>query len=186
MLFYIPGKGQETVQLLDSIIQYYYDEGNDSTPSWKWEYQYNTAEIQTYHGIYFWSDSHWNLFENQQNIFDEKGIITETILYEGEPETLNWVIRGRKHYFNHDISTGLEIFKIDKIELFPNPTTGIINITGLTHPAEVKVYSIHGQLLKSEQQVINSINISDLPGGVYYLNLSYGDEVINKTIIVTV
>ena len=38
-------------------------------------------------------------------------------------------------------------------------------------------------MLKSEQQVENSIDISDLPAGVYVLNLSVGNKIVLKIVI---
>ena len=70
-----------------------------------------------------------------------------------------------------------------EVRIFPNPTSGIINTTGLSQSAEVKLYSIQGQLLKSEYQIINTVDISDLPTGVYFLNLKSGDTVVKRTIV---
>jgi len=71
---------------------------------------------------------------------------------------------------------------VQELDIFPNPTSGIINISGLSEPAELKVYSIQGQLLKSAAQVQNTVDISDLPAGVYFLNISTGDKTFLKKI----
>ncbi|MFC2121312.1 kelch repeat-containing protein [Bacteroidota bacterium] len=73
---------------------------------------------------------------------------------------------------------------VSKINLYPNPTNSIINITGLTKPAEVKIYSIQGKLLKTETQVENTIDISELPAGIYFLKLLIGNNTqVKKTVI---
>ena len=61
--------------------------------------------------------------------------------------------------FERGITLGPDDNELQGIILFPNPTSGIINITGLNEPAEVKIYSIQGQLLKSEQQVDSIIDL---------------------------
>ncbi len=66
----------------------------------------------------------------------------------------------------------LEIPKTDNVNIFPNPTSGIINIIGLAEPAEVRVYSIQGQLMKKFSQIENTIDVSDLKSGIYILQLS--------------
>ena len=80
-------------------------------------------------------------------------------------------------------TSGIESIDNQIVGIFPNPTSGIIKISGLTQPAEVKIYSVQGQLLKSEYQKTNKIDISALPVGVYFLNITTRDQVINKTII---
>ena len=75
-------------------------------------------------------------------------------------------------------STGIKQILDDDIILFPNPTSDIINITGLTQPSEVKLYSVQGRLVKSINQVESSIDISDLPTGIHILNLTSGKDVL--------
>jgi hypothetical protein len=58
------------------------------------------------------------------------------------------------------------------VKLYPNPTSGILNIeTGNSDVLpEVKIYSIQGALLINTQG--NKIDISSLPNGVYIANIS--------------
>ncbi len=73
---------------------------------------------------------------------------------------------------------------VQDIKFYPNPTYGIINITGIKIPAEVNIYSVQGKLLKTVNQVANSIDISDLPPGIYFLNISVRNKTfVRKTII---
>jgi len=80
-------------------------------------------------------------------------------------------------------STGIKQLSNGHLVLFPNPSSGLINISGITQAAEVKIYSIQGKLLKSLHQVETRIDISDLPTGVYFLNLKSGDTVLRKSIV---
>ncbi len=74
--------------------------------------------------------------------------------------------------------------KQEGIMIFPNPTSNLINITGLIQPADVKLYSIQGQIAKSFQQVQTSIDVSDLPTGLYIVSLKTADnEIIRKRIV---
>ena len=71
----------------------------------------------------------------------------------------------------------------EDISIFPNPSSDIINITGLTQPADVELYSIQGKLQKAVNQVESTIDISDLPAGIYILNLTSGDKVLRERIV---
>lgn len=77
------------------------------------------------------------------------------------------------------MNTGIENLPFAKLQLFPNPSTGQINLTGehLKPSDQISIYSIDGQLIyqrkleNSEQKI--TINTS-LPNGIYCLK--YFDE----------
>jgi hypothetical protein len=79
------------------------------------------------------------------------------------------------------------------IKLFPNPTSGELNIqltTDSEEPAFVQVYTIDAKLVSQKQAVdvtnngITTINLSHLPQGIYYVELSQGEQVIRERIVV--
>lgn len=71
-----------------------------------------------------------------------------------------------------------------KVCVFPNPANNIINITGLSSPSKIKIYNIQGQLLKSYQHVNNTIDISDLQPGVYFLKLQMRNKTLVRKVVV--
>jgi len=87
----------------------------------------------------------------------------------------------RINTYSSDIES---IYGEHNIVVYPNPASGIINISGLIQAVDVEVYSIQGQLLKSAVQVQNTVDISNLPAGVYFLNLTKGDRTVVKKIVV--
>jgi len=78
----------------------------------------------------------------------------------------------------------------DKIDIFPNPTPGIINILSLNgiYPFyKIEVWDLNGQLLKSFTPIQGSnpqLDLSALADGVYLVKLT-GDEgmVVRKVIV---
>ncbi|MCX6223701.1 MAG: T9SS type A sorting domain-containing protein, partial [Bacteroidia bacterium] len=89
-------------------------------------------------------------------------------------------------YFFHykSVVTGKPEIIANDIQVYPNPTQGQITISGLLQPAELKLYSIQGKLLKTDNQVVNTLDISDLPAGVYILNLFTGNESVVRRIVI--
>lgn len=129
----------------------------------------------------------WDNYQLLENTYDDHHNLIEQIDYRWEGN--DWVLR---HQFFHEweLNNSLGInpdnqLTEDKNHLlfFPNLTAGVINITGLTQSAEIKIYSNQGQLLKSEQQAVNTIDISDLPVGVYLMTIISGGEVVTKAIV---
>lgn len=89
-----------------------------------------------------------------------------------------------------DVSFSLDIFaewfdveehRIVEISVFPNPTHGKFRIEGL-EAIEVQIYNALGQLVKTIQGS-NEINISNLPNGLYLLEIIGQNGVATKQII---
>ncbi len=82
---------------------------------------------------------------------------------------------------------GLEESVFDKAVVYPNPTKGEVNINNIALD-KVTVYNTTGQLVKSfnldSGNTSNSIDLSGLPKGVYYLYLINQDAASAKKVII--
>jgi len=71
--------------------------------------------------------------------------------------------------------------------IYPNPTTGLITITGLLQEAtRITVYNVLGELVYDQLMTDPDnalIDLSNLPDGVYLLQLQYGREIMRGKII---
>jgi len=66
--------------------------------------------------------------------------------------------------------------------VFPNPTTGQLNIRGLEALGdgyEIRIHSAVGQLVKA-QPLTPALSIAELPSGIYVLEVVNGQEVIGR------
>jgi len=81
---------------------------------------------------------------------------------------------------------GLEDSIFSKATVFPNPTKGEVNINNVSLE-KVTVYNSLGQLVKTfvfnNGETSNTINLSGLPRGVYFVYLISGDAASAKKII---
>ncbi len=87
-------------------------------------------------------------------------------------------ITGGKNYmerFDLDINFNFSVDDVDTsaISIYPNPTTGIINIKGPVNYDEIVVYSIIGKKVKSFR-ADNIIDISGISNGFYFLKTNTG------------
>ena len=62
--------------------------------------------------------------------------------------------------------------------IYPNPTTGIVNIVSTNEKPDIKVYSVTGQLLI--QTTKTTIDLSPYPSGIYIFNINGETEKIVK------
>jgi len=83
-------------------------------------------------------------------------------------------------------------FKVSSINIFPNPTKGILSITfdgtGEDQKAIVKIYNINSRLVHKTainpiQSNSQQINLRHQPPGVYFVELEAGDVKLRKKII---
>jgi hypothetical protein len=152
----------------------------------------NTHKLLDPHGKGIWTRT----FPAEDSIFTS----TKTIMQEWrqqnldldniisyESEIANYTFNVLQQTYHDLINTTkvdrLSFSGIPLINIFPNPSSGIINITGLTQSTEVKIYTIQGQLVLSKHHVQNQMDISDLDQGIYIVNLIIGEEVVVKKVV---
>ncbi len=79
---------------------------------------------------------------------------------------------------NFSIGTGIGDEAFEAVKVYPNPTNGTLYFKGI-EGANVKVYSVTGSLVADVKDFsTNSINLSNLPQGVYYVSIILDDKTV--------
>ena len=76
--------------------------------------------------------------------------------------------------------TGIEEFKSEIIQLTPNPTSNVIHINGindLVDVQEIKLISMTGSVLLQSNSVLETLDVSKLARGVYYIHITHYDGI---------
>jgi hypothetical protein len=84
-----------------------------------------------------------------------------------------------------DVSSGIESLSSTSLEVYPNPTSDIINLTANTDKIkQIKLFSITGQLLLDERvdNKEHSISVRSFAAGTYYLDVILESGQISKKI----
>ncbi len=78
-------------------------------------------------------------------------------------------------------NVSVNTISMKNIEIFPNPSTSVINISGLTGKASVSILDVHGKIVFSTKVDTShsELNVSSLESGVYFINIS--SQEINGT-----
>ncbi len=71
---------------------------------------------------------------------------------------------------------GTNDFAASKFNIYPNPTSEILNITGDTTIAFLQIFDINGKQLIIQKDS-NSVNVSSLPTGTYFMKLNNKETV---------
>ena len=82
-----------------------------------------------------------------------------------------------------DLNTGLNDMEQQGVQIFPNPATNVIKISGIPENSTVHIYDINGKLLLTSHDHINQINISSFQPGVYTLQIIDNKRLITHKLI---
>jgi alpha-tubulin suppressor-like RCC1 family protein len=86
--------------------------------------------------------------------------------------------------FDYSNTISIKIGKEKSIQFYPNPTNGIITIeSDAILNADILIYNTIGKLVKTTKAQNNTINISDLPKGVYMVSMTNNENRIVKQIV---
>nr|WP_321412151.1 family 43 glycosylhydrolase [uncultured Carboxylicivirga sp.] len=71
-----------------------------------------------------------------------------------------------------DASTGLKDDKTERVSVYPNPTDGVIHFRGLSDQIKhYNVFNIYGKKVKDFDTITNMLDISELPSGLYFVEI---------------
>jgi hypothetical protein len=87
--------------------------------------------------------------------------------------------------FNIDSTAGLEDLLQDAVAIFPNPSTGLFNVTSSLDEVKYEIYSLNGKLITSGNlsNGNSQINLNAVADGLYLMKLSSNNTQITKKLI---
>ena len=75
---------------------------------------------------------------------------------------------------------------LNSVFVYPNPSSGLINVNTSSEASRIDVYSVLGKLVYSKTNKTNknehAINIKE--SGLYYISVYVGKEIISKKITI--
>ena len=80
-------------------------------------------------------------------------------------------------------NVGLEESVIRNIKLFPNPTTGILNIESKSTILGISIYDLVGREVLDKKTKLNSVDLSTLPKGVYLVKIKTEQGEVVKRVV---
>ena len=125
-----------------------------------------------------WTDESWQPFDTSLSSF------SISLYYNNMQSELS--CRGYKATASYIKTTGnpnsIEDISLSTISIYPNPTTGLLNITsGEQNIQLVSIYSLSGAKMFSTQDTI--LDISHLAAGIYFVRITTNKGMITKKIV---
>lgn len=92
-----------------------------------------------------------------------------------------------KHSYSETIVVNKCEEEILNIELFPNPATGIVNLSSnidLKDAGSISVYNVMGLRVFYNENIINTIDLSNQRNGIYFIHFTNGKSKAVKKLII--
>ncbi len=128
----------------------------------------------------------WNNYTLYDYSYDEFYNATAIVSLLWDNDTNDWRNLSKRIYY----WSQFEILNIDnvlsqKTIISPNPTTGLISIKGIDNieKSTATLFSVSGQYQMSQPLTENTIDISALPNGVYFLQLKTPEGIAVKKVV---
>ncbi|MEM6806586.1 MAG: T9SS type A sorting domain-containing protein [Bacteroidota bacterium] len=77
---------------------------------------------------------------------------------------------------------GLEEYNRVDLSIYPNPSTGMIELTGLTS-GKLKLINMIGKVVLEKTLSSSFLDLSELPDGIYFLHIQSGDKWASQKLI---
>ncbi|MCH2223674.1 MAG: T9SS type A sorting domain-containing protein [Crocinitomicaceae bacterium] len=98
--------------------------------------------------------------------------------------SMNWINIDGTATFSEDCGALASLEEANlEIRISPNPTKGMITIDLSYEVDNIKVIDGSGRILRTYFQKVNSLDLSDLENGIYYLTFSVSDQKITQRIV---
>ena len=78
---------------------------------------------------------------------------------------------------------GVDDFSVEKISIYPNPSSNLLNVHTNSPIDVIKIYSAQGKLI--QEHTVSSIDISQLNAGIYFVQIEVDGRLITKKFIKT-
>ena len=93
-------------------------------------------------------------------------------------------------YVNDDSNVSVVEQASAHFRIYPNPVSNILRVdakSNITDVSEIKIYDIQGKIVKTQKysnETDNSIDVSDITSGVYYLIIVTQEKSLIEKIII--
>lgn len=116
-------------------------------------------------------------------IYDPNGNILERIQQFYDINTNEYQFNNRSVFGVYLDVTGIESNPNQALSVFPNPTNGLLNLSGFENASQFRVIDMQGRIALESAGNINQIDVSSLQSGLYFLQMTSGKQIISTRFI---
>jgi len=89
-----------------------------------------------------------------------------------------------KIYQEGELNTVANIDLEDKVSVYPNPASNVINLSASIPLSSIKIYDIFGKLLLTKEKNFTNIDVKAYTSGMYLLVITSNNQEIVKKVLI--
>jgi hypothetical protein len=133
--------------------------------------------------VIFYNDDFTGCGSQSEVLFPTAGLDSIYIVVEGwDNEAGEYILNIDNDYVTPNVAVHYINGQEYNLIIYPNPTNSILNIDGVT-PEQIYLYNMEGRLVMPVISNANSLDISNLPTGVYILDMIVDEQHLREKII---
>jgi hypothetical protein len=150
----------------------------DSVNKIRMDYDNNGNLISVLEDSYNIYTNRWQLYDKCVFEYNQGGTRKSKTNYDFSMGY--WIkIYSFNYFYNQAVKKITEVQNI-QFKLFPNPVNDFLNIEGIKNGYDLIISSFDGKIVRKQKCGNTSISVSDLPNGVYILNIFDNKSLISK------
>ncbi len=79
--------------------------------------------------------------------------------------------------------TGVELIGEESFAIFPNPTDGLLNLSSNQQVEQIRIFDLHGRMVKQELSNGRQMNVSDLDAGLYFIQTTINKQLVSTRFV---
>jgi len=97
--------------------------------------------------------------------------------------TFTTKINGFEHTYTVAVTSTTDL-NANTLAVYPNPTSGMIHISGIDSYENIQVVDITGSMIFNSSDVVNKIDLSNKAKGVYFIKIRTADKVYTQQVVI--
>lgn len=133
--------------------------------------------------VIFYNDDFTGCGSQSEVLFPTVGLDSIYIVVEGwNTEAGEYILNIDNDYVNPNVAIHYINGQEYNLRIYPNPTNSLLNIEGVS-PEQIYLYNIEGRLAMPVVSNANSLDLSELPRGIYILDIIVDGQHLREKII---
>jgi hypothetical protein len=115
--------------------------------------------------------------------YDSNNNILERVQQFYDVNTNEYQFNNRSVFGTYLDVTGVELIGDDSFTIFPNPTDGLLNLSSKDQIKQIRIFDIHGRIVKQDINIERQIDVSNLDAGLYFVQATINNRLVSNRFI---
>lgn len=115
--------------------------------------------------------------------YDSNNNILERVQQFYDVNTNEYQFNNRSVFGTYLDVTGVDLIGDDSFTIFPNPTDGLLNLSCKDQIKQIRIFDIHGRIVKQDINIERQIDVSNLDAGLYFVQATINNRLVSNRFI---